>query len=244
MSRKWGKIIAVLALFVSIISITVEIISVRRLHPIISEEETEATTAVHFDSGVIKKREKLSYIPEISEDMILADCADDRHVWVGDSRYVGMSLKSQTAQDTYVSKEGEGIGWLYANYDSLLAKYGDDEEVVLIIGLGVNDLVKSDEYIKTLNEMTVDFKCKICYMSVNPVDEERESYYGYGTTNASIDAFNKKLKDGLLNKIHYIDTNSYLKQKGITTIDGLHYDDSTYKMIYRYIKCILGTESE
>ena len=44
------------------------------------------------------------------------------------------------------------------------------------------------------------------------------------------------MQEGFDSSVRIIDTNSYLKSTGFNTVDGLHYDDSTYKKIYDYIK--------
>ena len=60
--------------------------------------------------------------------------------------------------------------------------------------------------------------------------------YGYTVFNEQIDKYNKLMQEGFDSNVRIIDTNSYLKSTGFNTVDGLHYDDSTYKKIYDYIK--------
>ena len=68
---------------------------------------------------------------------------------------------------------------------------------------------------------------KVYFVSVNPCDG------GYSHLNSQINSFNNTLKSGLSKNVKYIDTNSSLS---FTTTDGLHYNESTSKGIYNYIK--------
>ena len=72
-------------------------------------------------------------------------------------------------------------------------------------------------------------------MTVMPVNEELEKVWGYGIKNANIDAFNKKLVEGLDPKIIRLDANGYLKKVGYDMYDGLHFTNYTYEIIYRFI---------
>ena len=44
------------------------------------------------------------------------------------------------------------------------------------------------------------------------------------------------MRAGFSDKVKIIDSNSYLKESGFSTVDGLHYDDTTYNKIYNYLK--------
>ena len=98
--------------------------------------------------------------------------------------------------------------------------------------MGVNDLYHPDSYISYINEKSASWKSKgatTYFVSVNPTDGS------YSNLNSDIDTFNQKLRSGLTNA-KYIDTNTYLKQNGYSTTDGLHYTSDTYRKIYNYIK--------
>jgi hypothetical protein len=73
-------------------------------------------------------------------------------------------------------------------------------------------------------------------MLINPVDEDKEALYGYSATNEMIDKYNALIKAGFNSKVGVIDTNTYLKEDGFYTSDGLHYDDNTYKKVYNFLK--------
>lgn len=165
----------------------------------------------------------------------------DKYVFVGDSRYVGMSAYEEE-EDTFIAKNN--MGYAYLEEQMELIKESCDENTALIIGLGVNDLKYSrQKYIDTINEMAQDMDCHIFYMLVNPVDEQEEAEHGYEVENEVIDEFNSVMQEELSSDVTIIDTNSYLYEEGFETVDGLHYDRSTYKLIYDYIKeCVAKAE--
>lgn len=158
-----------------------------------------------------------------------------RYIFLGDSRYVAMALFAQE-QDYFIAEEGMGYAYLLQQLDHV--KTVAIPASVLIIGLGVNDVKSGDaaSYIQTINTLAGTLNIRIYYMLVNPVDETVESQNGYRITNAEIDAFNARMKDGLEPSVHIIDTNSFLKNDGYVTTDGLHYNMETYQKLYQFIK--------
>lgn len=157
-----------------------------------------------------------------------------KYVFVGDSRYVGMS-KCAGPEDVFISKSNMGHDYLVAQLERI--REACDANTALIVGLGVNDVdYNSGKYIDTMNELAQELDCSIYYALVNPVDEEKEEEHGYSIRNRKIDDFNEELTEGLDERIRIIDTNSYLKSKGYSTVDGLHYTAKTYQRIYDYIK--------
>ncbi len=157
-----------------------------------------------------------------------------KYIFVGDSRYVGMKKYAQS-DDIFIAKVGEGYSYLNSNLN-LILEYADKNSI-LIVGLGVNDYAMSyKNYIKTMNELADTLECKVYYMLINPVDEEKIFQYGYSVTNDAIDRYNALMVAGFDNNVGVIDTNSYLKEDGFLTLGGLHYDDITYKKIYNYLK--------
>ncbi len=165
-----------------------------------------------------------------------------KYVFVGDSRYVGMSkVADPSSNDTFICMNGMGHNYLVEQMNNIILACNSN--TALIIGLGVNDLnYNASAYIQTINNMASTLNCDIYYMLVNPVDELKEQGTGYTVTNQRIEAFNEKLKNGLVSSIKIIDTNSYLIKNGFVTVDGLHYNPETYKKIYDYIKKELGNK--
>lgn len=141
-------------------------------------------------------------------------------IWVGDSRFVGMSVY---CKENYLCKVGKGYSWI---------KNKKIKEEVIIFNLGVNDLGNVDKYIKLLNKLCR--KHEVYFVSVNPVDVAKAKRFGYSVTNKQIVAFNRKIR--VKTNCKYIDTYSELKEKGFGTSDGIHYTARTYKKIHKIIK--------
>lgn len=74
-------------------------------------------------------------------------------------------------------------------------------------------------------------------MSVNPVDEAKETENGYSVTNANIEGFNTVMKNGFGE--NFIDVYSQIKDN-FETVDGLHYNVETYKIHEIVINYILS----
>lgn len=154
-------------------------------------------------------------------------------VLIGDSRFYGQSnYKFENSKTTYIAKSSEGLNFLKNSTSSIKAK--DSSSTAFVINLGINDLYNVNNYISYINSLALSLKGDVYYLSVNPVDETKESYYGYSVKNSSINDFNSKMKKGLKN-VKYLDSYSYLKNKGYNTVDGVHYDKDTYSKIYNFI---------
>lgn len=195
------------------------------------QEETVTGT----DTRVVVNN--LSVCEEDATDCMQEKRTYTKYVFVGDSRYVGMSEFKQDG-DVFLARNNMGYDYLVEQLPNIYSVC--DENTALIVGLGVNDMnYGRDKYIAKLNELADQLDCQIYYMSVNPVDETKGAANGYTVWNSKIDEFNAKLKSSLSEKIIYIDTNSYLKQMTFTTTDGLHYNKGTYQLIYDYIKASL-----
>lgn len=155
----------------------------------------------------------------------------NKFIFFGDSRFVGMQIFA-SADDSFVANVGMGYDYLIQNLDNIENNYTDKS--VIIVEFGINDLYNINKYIDKINELSE--KYNICYLTIYPIDENKAKNNGYSITNYDIDNFNEELKNGLNENISIIDTNNYLKTIGYNTIDGIHYDDDTYKIIYDYIK--------
>ena len=154
-------------------------------------------------------------------------------VLIGDSRFYGQSnYKFENSKTTYIAKSGEGLNFLKNSTSSI--KSMDSSSTAFVINLGVNDLYNASNYISHINSLALSLKGDVYYLSVNPVDEVKESYNGYSVKNSWIDDFNSKLRSGLKN-VTYLDSNSYLKSTGFTSTDGVHYDKNTSQKIYNFI---------
>ncbi|GEM_PF-1452511 len=166
----------------------------------------------------------------------------NQYVFVGDSRYVGMSAYAQP-EDTFIAKNGIGYEYLVEQQEQIEKACKKDKNTALIIGLGVNDFRYSlDKYVSKIKELEQKLDCDIFYMLVNPVDEEKEAAHGYSVENDKINTFNETISSELSPEVHIIDTNAYLTKKGYVTVDGVHYDNATYEVVYNYIKNTVNEE--
>ena len=151
------------------------------------------------------------------------------YYFLGDSRSVGMNSIDENKNHFYTAKIGEGYQYFSNNYKSVIEKSTGNDAI--IINFGVNDLHNAEKYIELINKISSQTKSDVYFLTVNPVDEEKEINSGYKIKNSDIDNFNKKLKNGLSSSVKIIDSNSLLKRNGFNTIDGIHYTNDTYKNI-------------
>lgn len=151
-------------------------------------------------------------------------------LFVGDSRTLGMK---DAVNDgcTYVGAEGEGYSWFSSDGILALADYlGANPAQTVILNLGVNDPENINVYIDLYKKLITDYPSAKFYMlSVNPLDDNAD----FNTTNEMIELFNATLKSSFPDQ--YLDSYSYLTEHGYETVDGLHYTDSTYKMIHSFV---------
>lgn len=169
------------------------------------------------------------------------------YIYLGDSRFVGMNkfIHMDEMDDTFVvAKVGQGLSWLkktaIKDINLIMATEKDIDEWVIITGLGVNDLGNIDKYIDyydSLEDVT------LILVSVNPVNKTKCDKYGYDYSGLSkgMQTFNKKLQE---TDYEYIDTYTELFDNGFSTVDGVHYTESTYIQIYDIIEEYLDSRSE
>lgn len=156
-------------------------------------------------------------------------------IFVGDSRTVEMG-DATGKRSKCIAKVGQGYDWYVSTAEpQLKKKLKKDPTATVVINLGVNDVGNCDQYISRYKKLIRIFpKAKIYFMSINPVD----SKYDWGWLSCSqmkshIKKFNSALKDAFPTR--YIDCHTYLTKDGFSTRDGIHYKDTTYKKIYKYI---------
>ena len=153
---------------------------------------------------------------------------------LGDSRSVGMEYIDDNISHKYTAKVGEGYKYFNDNYEAVLEKATVKDAI--IINFGINDLSNIDKYIKLFNEIVKNTEAKIYFLTVNPVDEEKEIKNGYTIKNKDIDAFNEKMIKGLDSRIMVIDSNNILQEEGFETTDGIHFTKETYERILNIIE--------
>lgn len=152
--------------------------------------------------------------------------------WVGDSRTVGLSYN--VAID-YLGEVGVGIALLNRNRDSIC----QIRNKTVVFNLGVNDLHNNRAYLNWYNSLPDEFldNNKVILLSVNPCSGS------YQRLNSGIEDFNNTMKDGLDNRITFLDSYSYLNWKGFSTTDGLHYTSGTYIDIYNFVNDSISSDS-
>ena len=170
-----------------------------------------------------------------------------RVVFIGDSRTVQMYAYLNNnwsganyssggihvvGNDVYVAEGGMGLSWMKSTGVPAAQPYFTSGTAIVIL-MGVNDLTNADNYISYINSNVNTWKrngSSLYFVSTNPCDGS------YSFLNDSITNFNSKLKNGLSDQVGWIDTHRELNRTGFQTTDGLHYDLTTYRTIYNYIK--------
>ena len=157
---------------------------------------------------------------------------DGKVIFIGDSRTVQMKAHVGSSGDVWSCKGSMGLKWMSETGVPNIQGYIKNGSKIVIL-MGVNDLYQPDNYIKYINGKVSEWTglgADIYFVSVNPCDGS------YSHLNEKITSFNNKLRSGLNSRVKYLDCNSHLKSVGFTTTDGLHYDSSTSRKIYNFIK--------
>lgn len=160
-------------------------------------------------------------------------------VYIGDSRTTQMYEAVENAEKgTWIAEAGKTYAWLPQIGIPLMdavCKAGDK----VVIQMGMNDLVKSDAttvakqylaYYQAMAPQWASRQIRVSILSMNPV----QCVYG-NISNEQIDILNGIIRGQLPSTMEFIDTNTYLKQIGYQTTDGIHYSTDTYRHIYEYI---------
>lgn len=236
-----NSIIAVL-IVANVALVTLFILEEKEIVALPFIEEKEMDKEVGFDISDIEfstEKNKSTHKKKDEQESDRKNRDYDRYVFVGDSRFVGISKYYNPEEDIFIAKIGEGYSYLMQQMSTI--NYYCDENTALIIGLGVNDgHANAENYITTLNEMADTMDCQIYFTSVNPVDEAFAAANGYNVKSEVIDEFNEKARTQLDDRIVYIDTNQYLENINFETQDGLHYTEYISEKLYNYIKRYVG----
>lgn len=162
-------------------------------------------------------------------------------VFIGDSRMV--TLKEAVEKNlgvcpaAVIAKNGSRYEWFHDTAVPQADKIiGNGSRVV--INMGVNDLSDADKYAKDVNYWAAVWSARgaqIYYASVNPVYAN-----SYGLTEERVGLFNTRLQSQLIPQIIWLDSNTYLKQTGVHSNDGLHYKDDTNLVLFHYYMAMIG----
>lgn len=166
-----------------------------------------------------------------------------KRIFVGDSRTVGLQRAVGTDTDEYIAKWGQGYEWFVQTgrprLEKLLKQYPYS---AVILNLGINDMANVESYVREYQELFLEYpKARFYFMSLNPVEETFLKASGYsGRDNASIEIFNDRMHQVF--GAYYLDTYRWMIDReyvldlpqGHGTVDGLHYIDIVYQMLYSY----------
>lgn len=153
--------------------------------------------------------------------------------YVGDSRTNGLKNAVGGSAAYFIAKDSQGYSWLKSTaYSQVKTWLKSNPSGVVIFNFGVNDLYNIQNYINYYkNTVIAENPGKsIYFMTVNPVNGDPYA------TNTEIESFNKKMASSFPNRI--IDTYSNVS---FTTVDGVHYNNTTYKAIHQYVQKVLGS---
>ncbi len=186
-------------------------------------------------------------------------------IYVGDSRTVQMcayltgdwtncqynngGVYTYNSNEYFIAQGSMGYDWFNKTAAPAVTKIlkSDPNTTYNIVSyMGVNGL-GADKYDSKYKELAKgDWNGhNIVLVSINPVDEFKESQNGYSTKNSSIESFNSKIKStaSSLSNASYCDIYNAIKNNFGTT-DGLHYDSATSKDIYNRTKTCITNSSK
>lgn len=161
-------------------------------------------------------------------------------IFIGDSRTVGMQQAVGDDGNIWSCLIGAGYSWFESTgVPAVDSQVGSDTAVVIL--MGVNDMLAPEtyssyaSYINSKAEEWVGKGAEVYYVSVNPVIDSGYSNPWGTITNESIEQWNANMVSSLSSSVGYIDTYTQIRSS-FTTIDGIHYEPSTYTAIYDIIK--------
>lgn len=152
-------------------------------------------------------------------------------MFVGDSRTMQMLAATEDAEYTWIGESTRGYEW-FVNIGIPMIDEKAQPGSRIVLQLGVNDLSRAVEFAGLLNQKAMEWEQKGAHLyvvSVNPIDAHQT------LSNDEVVQFNNVLRQFLLPQIEYLDTYSYLKEDGYLTLDGVHYDQTTYQKIFHFI---------
>lgn len=204
-----------------------------------ANSETEDNSVVDDISNEAKDKEDKKSIASIKNEK---ENKSDNFIFIGDSRTVAYKdIVDVSKYDfiTFIAKVSQGYDWFSSSAINELNKRLTTTDLTynIVLNLGVNDLHNASKYVNAYNELAKNNpKHNFFVVSVNPEDEAKMKQYGYKYIgNEYIVNFNNTVKDSLSENIQYIDSYTYLTNKGFETTDGLHYSKKTSSDILDYI---------
>ncbi len=214
-----------------------------------SEEETSAFSFIDlFNPDLFREPD------EDTEDLaaLAEKYAAEKHIWMGDSRMVGMSRVAAGPNDVYIAKGAMAYDWFSTEgLTQLMAELQADPKRIVVINFGVNDCANNcagwreyfvEDYVETINQLTALYpETRFYFASVGLIDGDykgKNQMLPRDQVNLLIDQFNETMYSDCL--AEYIDLSEYLIREGVVTADHVHYDSATYQKIYTYLVAKAG----
>ncbi len=180
---------------------------------------------------------------------LAAEYASEKRIWMGDSRFVGLSDSvPHSDNDVFISKGAMAYDWFSTEgLSQLMLELSKDPERIVIINFGLNDCANNsagwkdyfvEDYVDTINRlMSLYPDTRFVFASVGLIDGDYKRGAGRGTLPKDqvclyVDEFNYTMYSNCL--AEYIDLSEYLVRDGYRTVDGVHYDAATNLKIYNY----------
>ena len=166
-------------------------------------------------------------------------------LWLGDSRMVGFghyiygyTYGNESFNSNLIAKVSSGYVWLNSTgYPMIRAVLERKPDAVIVSNFGINDIFNYENYVAFFKRLHAEYpRATICIMSVNPVGANfrYSNNHGAGGFNQNIKTFNNYMHNHVADfDGYYIDT--YYGLNPATIADGVHYSQSTYRAIYRYV---------
>jgi len=179
-----------------------------------------------------------------------------RVVFVGDSRTVGMyitlsgsaysdTVNATSGNETYIGRVAMGYSWFVSAGMPEASAYLAQGNTDLVILMGCNDMgspvSSASQYASYVNANVESWSAnnnRVFFDSVNPVGHKgggAETSFSVYSNDGTCAPFNETLKSALSDKVTWIDSYSYLVSGSYATVDGIHYDSTTYQAIHDYI---------
>ncbi|MGN0361413.1 MAG: InlB B-repeat-containing protein [Bilifractor sp.] len=179
-----------------------------------------------------------------------------RVVFVGDSRTVGMyitltgsaysdTVNATSGNETYIGRVAMGYSWFVSTGMPEASVYLAQGNTDLVILMGCNDMgspvSSASQYASYVNANVEAWSAnnnRVFFDSVNPVGHKNggsETSVSIYSNDSTCAPFNETLKNALSDKVTWIDSYNYLVSGSYATVDGIHYDSTTYHAIHDYI---------
>ena len=159
-------------------------------------------------------------------------------VFIGDSRFVQMEEAVGENPFVWIAENSKGLDW-FEEKGAPRADAVIGAGTKVLINLGVNDVRNADRYVSYFNQKAAEWTLRgavVYYASVNPV------WTNPYVTKEQVEAFNQKLRTELAPCIIWLDSYSWIQAAGMRIVDGLHYDEATYRNLYAfYMTAMYGT---